>query len=760
MGADAAAQSEAGPASEKLDAAAVEAERDGLAEPPVPRALSFLSRTQASGAGPPTLPFNVMDAMVVTATRSPLEVERVGVSLKLLDAETLRQAPTATLDGALRSVPGFSLFRRSDSFTANPTAQGVSLRGLGPSGASRSLVLLDGVPLNDPFGGWVAWTKLPREGMGRAEIVPGGGATAWGNAALGGVVHLFSAPVRTTLSVIEQPPGPIEWASTGSLRFATILGDFGTRSAEVALVVPMAAGTLQLLGRQFTTDGFRVVAPEHRGPIDVPAWSRHRWLTARWRQTLGQKTELLATARVFDEQRGNGTPYQGNDSREKFVSLALAGEVSSRFAWDAVAYAQDQTYASAFSAVNATRSAETPASDQFAVPATAFGAAWIGAWRHGSEARTNFGVDTRFVRGETREHYFFANGDFTRLRVAGGRQFIMGAFALHEQALTENLRATVGVRLDSWRDTDGHRYEADRATGVRSRDERYRDRDGTSVSPSASLLWTPGERWRWRASAQQGFRRPTLNELYRPFRIGPTITEANAGLGTESVRGFEFGAEWRLPAPAPALVARRNSAGSTAVPRLALGATAFTNELRDAVGNVTLVRGPGSYPLFGFIGAGGVGRQRLNLERMRVRGVELSARWAPTSTLRVTSEYLLSDATIRRSTLAPGLEGLRVAQVPRHSAILGAIWRGPAAVTVAPRVRWIGRQFEDDENQLRLGEVVVADLSLSRRLTRNLELFLTVENLGNARIETGRNAGGLVNTGMPRFVLGGLRGTW
>ena len=91
---------------------------------------------------------------------------------------------------------------------------------------------------------------------------------------------------------------------------------------------------------------------------------------------------------------------------------------------------------------------------------------------------------------------------------------------------------------------------------------------------------------------------------------------------------------------------------------------------------------------------------------------------------------------------------------------IGAVWRAPARVTVAPRVRWIGRQFEDDENQLRLGEVVIADLNVTRALTKHLEVFLTIENLGNARIETGRTSDGIVNIGTPRLALGGIRGSW
>src|SRR5262249_12282056 len=153
----------------------------------------------------------------------------------------------------------------------NPTAQGVSLRGLGPSGASRSLVLLDGVPLNDPFGGWVAWTKIPRDGLARAELIPGGGSTAWGNAALGGVVQLLSTP-------LQEKSG----------HAVATFGDFSTRSAEISVTQPIGHGAVQLSADDFTTDGFPLVAPERRGLIDIAAWSRHRWLAARWREPLGE----------------------------------------------------------------------------------------------------------------------------------------------------------------------------------------------------------------------------------------------------------------------------------------------------------------------------------------------------------------------------------------------------------------------------------------------------------------------------------------
>ncbi len=705
---------------------------------------------------------------IVTAARAPQPPAEVPFSLVALDAATLRSAPTATLDGALRGVPGFGLFRRSDSLSANPTAQGVSLRGLGPSGASRSLVLLDGVPLNDPFGGWVAWSKAPRLSLAGAELVKGGGATAWGNAALGGVVQLFTTPVGPALAA---GPHPGVQRSAGQrrpdgldARFAATGGDFATRSAEVVLSRAVGRGAIELSGRAFATDGFALVAPEDRGPIDIPAPSRHRWLAARWRQPVGNNGELTVSARTFAESRNNGTPYQQNASDENFGAITLTAQPDKSFTWTATAYGQDQDFASTFSAVNATRTAETPASDQFSVPAVALGAAWTGIWSHGGNARTSGGADLRRVRGETHEHFTFSNGGFTRLRGAGGQQDFVGMFALHERSLAADLRATFGARLDWWRESDGHRDETDRATGASLRHERHAARDGIEFSPSAGVVWQAAKEWRVRAAAQHAFRRPTLNELYRPFRVGNVITEANAALETERVLSGEVGVEWSHDRePTAAEQSRALKTGSPLPPIIgtAFGATVFWNEFRDAVGNVTLVSGPGTFPLFGFIPAGGAGRQRLNLDRLRVQGFELSARWQPHAWLGFTADYLRNDATVRRATASPGIEGNRLAQVPRHSATLGAHWRlWPSGLTLTPRLRWLDRQFEDDENLLRLGAAVVLDLGVTAPCGEIGEFFLHIENLADARIETGRTAAGLVNTGAPRLVFGGWRTTW
>jgi len=662
--------------------------------------------------------------LVVTASRAPQALDRVAFSTRILTGAELLAAPTATLDGALRAVPGFSLFRRSDSFSANPTAQGVSLRGLGPSGASRSLVLLDGVPLNDPFGGWVLWTQLPRESIAGAEIVRGGGATAWGNAALGGVIQLLSPTLNEDYTTLS--------ASAGA---------FTTRRAALGVTRRLGASSVQVFGETFTTAGFNLVAPERRGSIDEPAASNHSAFNVRARTRLGENLESIVTARTFEETRHNGTPYQRNGSRSHFAALGLSGTVTPALTWNASAYAQHGRFASTFSSINATRTAETPASDQFAVPSRANGVAWSGAWLHVTDAKTSFGFDARNVRGETQENFTFTNGAYTRQRFAGGRQAFAGLFALHEQPLARDFTLTLGARLDDWRESDGHRRESINATGALARDDHYADQHGIEFSPSAGLVWRTTSELRLRAATQEAFRRPTLNELYRPFRAGSTVTEANPALRTERVTSAEVGADWT-----------RGAFGLT-------GAI-FWNELRDAVGNVTVARGPGTFPIVGTLAAGGLGRQRLNLDTTRVRGIEFSTNYRLNERLRFTAEALWNEATVRRADVAPALEGKRVAQVPRHTLTFGGTWRALGGITLTPRLRWIGAQYEDDENTLRLGEVVVIDLGAVYPLGRGWELFVSAENLGNARIETGRSADGVVNTGTPRLGLAGVRGSW
>jgi outer membrane receptor protein involved in Fe transport len=665
-----------------------------------------------------------LDPVTVSATRAPERASEVPFTVEVIPGDGFSDGAALTVDDALRSSADFSLFRRNDSMTANPTSQGVSLRGLGPSGASRSLVLLDGVPLNDPFGGWVPWSLLPIDGIDRVEIVPGGGATAWGNEALAGVIQIFTlAP------------------SAGTGDIAVRLGDFDTRSAAFTEAVGLGPGVLELRGQDFATDGTVLVAPASRGPIDIDAASRHDSASARWRGSLGRDVTAVVTFRSFDEWRDNGTPYQQNRTRSLFGSATLAGQIGASESWTATTYLQNQTASQTFSSVNAARTAETPASDQFAVPATSVGFAGSTTWIDSTSAVTTVGADLRDIRGETREDFSYANGAYAEQRFAGGRQTFAGAFAERNQPLGNAVHLTLGVRLDRRENSDGHLRNTSASTGALLLENTYPTRTGTEFSPSAGMTWKAATDLEFHLAAQRAFREPTLNELYRPFRVGSTVTLANPDLSTEHADTAEIGATWTKG-------------------KLRIAAEGFAARLQDPVDNVTLVLGPGTFPGFGTLPVGGVGQERLNLDRIDAAGGELNISWAQTDQWRVDLSVIGENATVAAAAVAPNLVGNRIPEVPHWNAALGVTWHPVNRLYLTLRVRRTGSVFDDDQNRLPLDPATVVDGSLRVQLEKHAEVFLSVDNAANALIQVAHSAAGVYNVAPPRLVSAGARLAW
>jgi outer membrane receptor protein involved in Fe transport len=665
----------------------------------------------------------ILDPVTVSATRSPSPQSQVPFTVEVVAGDVFSDGPSLTVDDALRGAADFSLFRRNDSMTANPTSQGVSLRGLGPSGASRSLVLLDGVPLNDPFGGWVPWSCLPVGSVARAEIVPGGGSTAWGNEALAGVIQLFS---------VEPAAGQ----GAASLE----IGDFGTRSASLSQAYALGPGVLELGGQDFATDGTVLIAAGGRGPVDTDAASRHLSADARWRGTLGAGTAAAFTFRSYDEWRDNGTAYQQNELHLGVGSAEVSGSIGADGTWDATGYVQDQASSQTFSSVNAARTAETPASNQFSVPAMALGLAVTTVWRDLC-GQTTLGADTRDVRGETREDFSYSGGAYTEQRFAGGRQTFAGLFVERNQDLAAGLHATAGIRVDRWEDSDGHLRTVLIASEEPLAVTSYPTRTGTEFSPSAGITWQAEPGLKFHVSGQRAFRVPTLNELYRPFRQGTTLTLANPALSTEHADSGEVGAAWKKGP-------------------LKVTLTGFAARLDDPVANVTLVKGPGTFAQFGTLPAGGVGQERLNLGRVDTDGVEFGVEGSLTGTVTLDLSVIAEHAEVESAPVAPTLVGNTPPEVPSWNASVGFTWRPSRRLFLSVRLRRTGSQYDDDQNLLPLEAATVVDASLVFGVTRRVDLFLSAENLGNATVETAHSAAGVFSVAPPRIASAGVRAHW
>ena len=658
-----------------------------------------------------------LDPVVVTPGRIQQHAGDTPASVTVIGGDDVRRSPSQTVDDLLRQVPSFSLFRRSSSLVTHPTAQGVSLRGVGPSGASRALVLVDGIPLNDPFGGWVPWSRIPMLSIEQIEIVRGGGSAVWGNGALGGVIH-----------VITRRPRERTIAAEGSH------GSFDTTNLDLFYGDGYGPLRVALSGNWFETGGFRIVRPSRAGPIDIDADSTHGVFNGRLEFSPSRDVTLFVTGNHFAEDRQNGTRIQVNDTRAGSLATGATVHTPDGSDWNVNVFWQRQLFHSTFSTQAADRASETIALDQRSPSASVGGSA--GWTRKFGEHTWLAGVDGRWIEGETDEEVFVA-GAFARKRRAGGEQLFGGVYVQDSIAVTKALEIVAGIRGDYVTSFNGRRKDVPPAAGVPAR-QQCSDIEYVIPSPRLAALYRATPATDVQASIYQGFRAATLNELYRVFRVRNDVTVANEHLEPERLTGGELGVHQRW-----GIVDGR--------------LTAFWNQVQDQILNVTVAT-----PLFDCPG-GTTCRQRRNVELTRIRGVEGEIEAKPARDVRVPVSHVYSDATVLESNTRPALEGKRLAQVPEHVTTLGVRWERPEWVNVGVAARFAGGQFEDDQNTLRMGRYTVLDAHVSRTLApwaRRATVFIAVENLTDETYAVARTSEGVVSIGTPRFVRGGLRLTF
>lgn len=648
--------------------------------------------------------------VVVTGARLPRSVGEAAFAITAPNDPAW--ARPVRLDEQLARAPGVSLFRRTSSLAANPTTQGLSLRAIAPSGAGRALVTLDGVPQNDPFGGWVIWTGLPSETLQDVRIVRGAGAQAYGAGALTGVVALTGrdggAPVMAA------------GAEVGELDYRRAMVSLG-QGGFLASVAGERSG------------GWTPVR-QGRGAADEPL-AMQSWSAAlRHDGRLSSGVATAARLAVYDENRRSGLVGADSRARGAQASLTLARAPSEKVrgwrlqAWTLVSDLQNRS-----AAVGAGRAFTTPANDQFETPAYGLG---VNAALRGRDGPLEWelGADVRAAEGETHERFRYMAGQFTRLREAGGRTTTAGVYADASWAQGPWL-VTGDVRLDAWRAFDARRREFDLLTSAATLDEAPAGRRTTTPTGRIGLRRDLGTGF-VRTAAYAGFRPPSLNELHRPFRVGNDITEANAALRPERLYGVEAGA-------------------GVETPRAALTATAFVNRLQDPVANVTIGEGPATFPTAGFVPAGGVLRQRRNVGRIDAVGLEVDGRMALATSWILTGAIMATRAEVDGGADAPQLTGKRPAQAPRLAASAGLEWRAARRLGVFFGARHEGARFDDDLNTRRLEAATTLNVSARYDVDVATRLEFELRNAFDADVVTGRTGDGTASYDAPRvFRIG------
>ena len=664
---------------------------------PTPRADAPADKKKAPPAADPQLKRS--EDLVVTATRSPLSLDDVPVSVTLVPQEVLERAPSRTLDDALRTVTGLNL-PLGNSNMIQPSTNHVSMRGLG---GDRALVLLDGIPLNDSIASYVQWNKAPLSAIERVEVARGAAASLFGNYAMGGVVNIFTRPLGG--SQVDAS------ASYGSLNTSRI-----SASVTEALGPVFAAG---LFADFENTDGYIRMIPQERGAVDIATTSQSLNLMAKLEARADSGLEAHLKGNAFDHDSGQGTPISHNHRRiydingggslplgnSTLVANAFFQEGSynidnSQFVPGA---GRNQEYYSSYS--------EQPGHDvggslQWSKPLT------------GLFTFFTTGLDLRGVTANTSTLNFNQAGSLTGTRTTNGHQTFAGLFAETNVLPDPRLEILASARVDAWWNTGGRDVLS--GTGTTT----YEDQRTTRFDPRLSLRWTLSDVVALRGAAYRAFRAPTLHDLFRASATRTQQVVPNPFLGPETLLGGDVGADFR-------------AGGFTGQVNL------FYNQVDGLIARTSLATTPILVV------------QPRNLGTVRAQGVEVMGTVALAKSVSLDFGYAFSDSVVTDNPANPSIVGKQIPDVSRNAGSLSLNWAPTFGLALTLRGRAQSQRYGDDANLLVMDSHVIFDLFVSYPLTGALELFVSGENLLDRQYVSDVTLGRRL--GPPQAFFGGLR---
>jgi len=653
-----------------------------------------------AAAQTPASPITVQQSITVTADRGLANINDSATSTAVLTGQQLQQSPGLTLDDSLHQIAGFQLFRRTSSWTANPTSAGISLRGLGSTAASRTLVISDQVPLSDPFGAWVHWNETPTLAIDHVQILRGGGADLYGSSAIGGVVDVVPL-TPTKLTFAADTFGATENTAAGDALFTTASRHLATLSALSVL----------------STGGYVPTAPSARGTVDTVSNVSNQAARAEFHFPVTPTLTTFLRGNLLNEARANGTPDQTNGTRLwRFIGGA---EFTNPFAIIALRlYGLRESYRQSFSSVAANRNSETLTKLQH-VPTDELGFALQGSHAFPHAVTTALGLDLRDIRAtddETATPSFVTTSTSARQRETGG--YADGIWQ------PKNWSFSGSIRVDSFRTFDAQKTVSNAATITPQPNIAE-----LVASPHLGVVRYLPHGLALTGTAYRAFRGPTMNELYRTGQVGSQTTLANNALLAERATGFEGGIE---------LSARV----------VHVRATYFWTEVNRPITTVLVTETATTQTL-----------QRQNLGQLRSDGAMLEAQTGRWHSLDAAFNYQLSFASVTRfnssSPLQTSLVGNWLPEVPRESFTSVVNYTAARIAAFHLIASYQGREFDDSANQYILHGYARFDVAAERGLTRRFSVFGGAQNVLNRAIEAGKTP--TPTLAPPRLVQGGLR---
>ena len=674
----------------------------------------------------------LLSSMVVSATRTPTEANKVASTVNVLTSAQVRQSPARESQDMLREIPAVELPRTSSM--VGGTAQIVSIRGVDEG---RTAVLFDGIPVNDAWGEWIDWGRMPKSMIDHVEVLEGGTSSIYGNGAMGGVISFFSRPV-----------------APGSARIQLDAGNRDARHGYVEIGVPLFRGlTASFSGDYQEHGGYTLIDSTVRGvvanstfgvrgPVDIASSVIQRNAYGRLSYEPSAKLSAFVTGHLFGDSRNLGTPLTFANRDQRNVDLgfnygALAsGQLAVR-AWDGRQIENQRSSAIRSAALrnfeDSSLTAEIPSHDWGA------SAQWTRT-RLPVLQSFSVGADFRHYQGDFNEVDFNTScpgancGTIVRTVTSGGDQNLSGAFVQAIAAPVAPVTLELSARVDQWSNNNGHSNDAAAGPTI------YPNQSKTSFSPRFGAVYQVVSTFALRGAVYKAFRAPNLAELYRKQISATQITAPNPNLKPETALGREVGFDFQptswLQAKGTYYVADYNDFNS---PQTVTGAAR-----PDACGTIATCR------------------QRLNVGKSRSEGIEGYVAVRPVQQLFLSGGVSYDDARVQSgiSATLPSDQKPHINRVPSPRQTLRGTYSSSLLGELT--VMWRHEGQTTTLGGLALKPFTVVDLNYQREIIRGVRGFLSIENIGDVLYEVNKGGAGstanpyIISVGLPRTFRAGI----
>jgi outer membrane receptor protein involved in Fe transport len=691
-----------------------------------------------------------LTAVVVSATRASTTLEHVALHATVLSRVEILKSPAQTLDQLLREIPGMNL-PGAPYYTTDPTGQQTKMRGVTNS---KVLMLLDGIPVHDPFYSTTQWYKIPLSSIERVEVLRGGSSSLWGNLAVAGVVNIV-----TRKPIDESAQADVSYQSMNT----TVASVAKNLTFTNGLSMRISGDALRTDGYQTTPDAFLNTVP---GKTASSATNQNAQLSLYY-SPAGTFSGFLRAGYHRSNEDVGGYQYganlqKGPDAAAGFTQYLGENARADVRAWGQYVSFDKSNGAACYlaTAANCNTTATTSPLVQYANshddnPYRELGASAVlsSVGAVGPLANAQLGADFRSVGGEDRATTYnrptttsVSSATVNRTNFGRGTQRFGGLFAQAKVSPVDRFEATLSLRYDYWTNTGGVAQMTKYANGTAGPTSGgpIADSHETSFDPSISARLDVAKGLSFRGAAYSSFRAPGLNNLYRSFSSTTSITIANALLAPERLKGGEIGADWRTKS-------------------IDVGATWFhynTNGLIAAYKIPNAQAAPAAViAICGSMLSNCPATVNFNTNGQNAvsRGLELTGAWRAAPRLSIDGGYTYTDSHYSSTTTGDPIDA-QLGAVPKHLETLGTTWRLTSKWNAFVGARHNDAMFLDVNHTIYQPAFTIVNASTSYRATERVEVYGSVNNATDIRYAdnaTTSAAGEIL--GLHRSFSSGLR---